>query len=173
VLLLDDVISAVDAETSKHIVENCFNSPLMADRTIIIASHAVEALAPLAGHSVFLDDGKAIWTGTGPELLESEHMNHLKTESHKLSEPEPEPEATKERRQSVNKDSNLDFGLKEAVPKTPKQLIIEEQRAKGAVDLHHWRDLKRFNGATFFWSLLITMLLLAALAPVAERRVLE
>jgi ABC-type Na+ transport system ATPase subunit NatA len=76
-IVLDDVISAVDAHTSQHIINKCFQSPLMAGRTIIIASHAVEALAPLADQAIYLDEGRVQWQGTGPELLESEHMSHL------------------------------------------------------------------------------------------------
>lgn len=80
-ILLDDVISAVDAQTSQHILKHCFQSSLMTGRTIIIASHAVESLAPLADKAIFLEDGTAKWQGLGPDLLESECMAHLKTGS--------------------------------------------------------------------------------------------
>lgn len=201
IILLDDVISAVDAQTSKHIVEHCFSSPLMAGRTIIIASHAVEALAPLAYHSVFLDDGRAVWTGSGQELLESEHMKHLKTDPKRINyENSENPDSEKEigidqKDTGYAADNGIDpnipakpgsvfsslgekkamdkFELKEAISKTPKQLILEEGRDKGTVEFRHWRDLKRFNGTNVFWAGALTLLLLSTIFPVVEKTVLE
>jgi len=187
-ILLDDVISAVDAQTSKHIVENCFASPLMQGRTIIIASHAVESLAPLAHHSIFLEDGKTVWTGPGKELLESEHMKHLKTDrapaagleavvDDKAASEEPDKEKLEARRQSLaesgEKADAANFEIKEAIPKTPKQLILEEKRDQGTVDFRHWRDLKKFNGTNIFWTGAIALLLVSTLLPVIEKSVLE
>ena len=200
-ILLDDVISAVDAQTSKHIVENCFASPLMQGRTVIIASHAVESLAPLAHHSIFLEDGKTVWTGPGKELLESEHMKHLKTDrapaaghevvveknvppgvgetaaTETLDKEKLDKEKLEARRQSLaepgEKADAANFEIKEAIPKTPKQLILEEKRDQGTVDFRHWRDLKKFNGTNLFWTGAIALLLVSTLLPVIEKSVLE
>ena len=172
VLLLDDVISAVDAQTSKHIVKHCFNSDLMAGRTVIIASHAVETLAPLANHAIFLDDGKAIWSGSGADLLASEHMAHLKTTA---SDIQPAPDAIEgdlaDEKELWEKAHS--FKVLEAVPKTPKQLIVEEKRATGTVDTRHWVDLKKASGSNIFWVGMAMLLLLSVLGPVAERHALE
>ena len=203
IILLDDVMSAVDAQTSKHIIEHCFSSPLMAGRTVIIASHAVEALAPLAHHSVFLDDGKAVWTGPGKDLLESEHMKHLKTESkwvdfNDADVSEKDASIAKNEKIAIsgaNNDKALDsrlsdrkssissesadkkdkdkFEIKEAFPKTPKQLLLEEGRDTGTIEFRHWRDLKRFNGTNLFWTGAIFLLIVGALLPVIEKSVLE
>jgi hypothetical protein len=104
-------------------------------------------------------------------MLETSHMAHLKTES-KSSNEEP---VLAERRESL-KDAEADkesFEIKEQIPKTPRQLIIEEQRNKGTIDFNHWRDLKKFNGNNWFWTAAIALLFISSLAPVAERRVLE
>jgi len=169
VLLLDDVISAVDAQTSKHIIQHCFNSELTKNRTIIIASHAVESLAPLAGHAVFLNDGRAVWSGTGAELLDSTHMAHLKTETAPAAEPTDLDIGEKIALEAGDESA---FQIKEAVPKTPKQLLIEENRQKGSVSAQHWTELKRFNGKNLFWTALILLLCASVLLPVAERRTL-
>lgn len=148
----------------------------MTGRTVIIASHAVEALAPLAQHAVFLDSGGIAWQGTGDKLLNSEHMAHLKTDESttRIGPEEVDPGFQAERRRSSVADLPADIlDLKEAIPKTPRQLIIDEDRAKGAVDLHHWRDLSRFNGSRLFWTSLVLVMSASCLAPVAERRVLE
>lgn len=46
ILLLDDVLSAVDAHTSQHIYTQCFLGPLMQDRTIILVSHHTQLVLP-------------------------------------------------------------------------------------------------------------------------------
>ena len=171
VILLDDVISAVDAQTSQHIVQHCFKSPLMTERTLIIASHAVESLAPLANQAILLDDGKAVWQGTGPQLLESEHMAHLQTESYK-NEIDSSPDRTENIEAQIPHTVDI-FTMKEAIPKTPKQIILEEQRAKGNVDLYRWRDLLNLNGSNLFWATIVILMLAGCLAPVADKRVLE
>ncbi|WWC65637.1 uncharacterized protein I303_108257 [Kwoniella dejecticola CBS 10117] len=196
-MLLDDVISAVDAQTSKHIVEHCFKSPLMAGRTVIIASHAIESLAPLAQHSIFLDDGKCIFTGTGLDLLDSEHMSHLKTESRLPSRvPSRRPSITGMPEEFTNMAKDIatnsvheaddknevseksmeqakNFQVKESVAKTPRQLILEEQRSSGSVDLQHWKNLFKLNGGKFYWSTLISIIVISVLLPVASRSVLS
>ncbi|WWC93054.1 uncharacterized protein L201_008018 [Kwoniella dendrophila CBS 6074] len=193
-LLLDDVISAVDAQTSKHIVQHCFKSPLMRERTIIIASHAIEALAPLAKHAIYLDDGRCIFTGDGRGLLNSEHMTHLKTESRVQSKASSRitsttnlselnapitssvgkskgPEKNEVSEKSIEQTKR--FVIKEAIPKTPRQLILEEERASGQVDLKHWRNLLALNGSGVYWVTVMLLMSASTLSPVAERTVLS
>nr|XP_019009148.1 ABC transporter ABCC.6 [Kwoniella pini CBS 10737]OCF47929.1 ABC transporter ABCC.6 [Kwoniella pini CBS 10737] len=195
-LLLDDVISAVDAQTSKHIVQHCFNSPLMSGRTIIIASHAIESLAPLAVHSIYLDNGRCIFNGTGRELLNSEHMSHLKTESrlpsrlpsrmpsfadsstqppvHSIPLREafsPGLEKNEVSEKSIKQAEN--FEIRESIAKTPRQLILEEHRVSGTVDLQHWKNLLKLNGGGIYWTILTFIIITSTLLPVAERSVLS
>ncbi|OXG17327.1 ABC transporter ABCC.6 [Cryptococcus neoformans Tu401-1] len=190
VLLLDDVISAVDAQTSQHIIKHCFNSSLMNGRTVILASHAVETLAPLAAHAIYLDDGRCLWQGSGWQLLETGHMAHLKTESRSPSRfPSrlPSSEDLKAEAKNYRKDKKKDekpaslnvqaakekFEIREAIPKTPKQLVIEEERAVGAVELIHWKNLLKFNGNGVYWAAAFTLMMAAVLAPVCERMTLS
>lgn len=42
VVLLDDVLSAVDSSTAAHIVDNCLNGPLLEGRTVILVTHFVK-----------------------------------------------------------------------------------------------------------------------------------
>ncbi|WVQ96554.1 hypothetical protein IAU59_003659 [Kwoniella sp. CBS 9459] len=188
-LLLDDVISAVDAQTSKHIINHCFRSPLLEGRTVIIASHAVESLAPLAHKAIYLDGGRCIWQGNGRELMDSEHMSHLRSESRMPSRmPSRLPSSTEvtknaEIASSSSEDDNGDgpssendaekFEIAEQVPKTPRQLILEEHRETGEVDTEHWKNLLKFNGGGFYWTVVIAILLATTLSPVGEKRVLS
>ncbi|ORX37959.1 P-loop containing nucleoside triphosphate hydrolase protein [Kockovaella imperatae] len=170
ILVLDDIISAVDAQTSKHIIQECFQSDLTAGRTIILASHAVESIAPLAENAIFLHEGKASWQGTGPELLKSEHMLHLKTSGAAEATPE---ETIIDETTSTLFGTCTEYVVKPRNAKTPKELVIEEQRSKGNVGVEHWWKLKRANGGNVFWTMMTVLLLVSGLAPVAERGVLE
>ncbi|PPQ71819.1 hypothetical protein CVT26_007733 [Gymnopilus dilepis] len=52
ILLLDDVLAALDVHTSKWIVEKCFQGDLMQGRTVILITHHVELVSPIADHIV-------------------------------------------------------------------------------------------------------------------------
>jgi ABC-type multidrug transport system ATPase subunit len=149
----------------------------MVGRTVIIASHAVEALAPLADQAIFLDAGRVVWQGDGSALMDSEHMAHLKTEKEQHPQEqkseEPNLELLEKRRGSENPQDAQTFEIKEAPPKTPRQLIMDEARAKGNVDLRHWRELMGFNGGKVFWEIMTALLLGSSIMPIVERRVLE
>lgn len=144
----------------------------MAGRTVIMATHSVESLAPLASHTVFLDDGQAIWQGTGNELLESRHMAHLKTASSSEENYCPAGQVM-EKQESQDMKEMKPFEIKEATPKTPKQLIIEEKQARGSVDLKYWQELLHFNGNSLFWVAVIIVTVATCLVPVARQRTLE
>ncbi|KAM0754516.1 P-loop containing nucleoside triphosphate hydrolase protein [Meredithblackwellia eburnea MCA 4105] len=45
VVLLDDILSAVDSNTVSHIVEHCLNGDLLAGRTVILVTHFVKLCA--------------------------------------------------------------------------------------------------------------------------------
>ncbi|KPV72284.1 uncharacterized protein RHOBADRAFT_39718 [Rhodotorula graminis WP1] len=72
VLLLDDVLSAVDAHTAAHIYENCLKGPLLKNRTVILVSHHVALTAPGAAHVVQLANGRVAFSGSRAQFLDSD-----------------------------------------------------------------------------------------------------
>lgn len=172
ILLLDDVISAVDAQTSQHIIQHCFQSDLMKGRTIIIASHAVESVCPLASRAVFLDDGRAVWQGSGPDLLSSEHMAHLQTVSEAVTTSSPLYELSSQSKEG-GLENREEFVIHETIHRTPKQLIEEESRGSGALAMNLWKELAGFVGRWPFWTLMTALMLGACLMPIAVQRILE
>lgn len=180
-ILLDDVISAVDAQTSQHILKHCFQSPLMAGRTIIVASHAVESLAPLADKAIFLEDGTAKWQGRGHDLLESEYMAHLKTgdSSHSLaSEYVAGTSASTAvvegfEQSALARKGTENFVVQRAPLKTPRQILVDENKIKGAVDAKYWIELVKMNGGPLFFVTYVAFSLLAMSGPIVTRVILK
>ncbi|KAF8312106.1 P-loop containing nucleoside triphosphate hydrolase protein [Clavulina sp. PMI_390] len=70
-LLLDDVLSALDAETENHIFQSLFASHgLLKERTVVLATHNIHHL-PNSDRVIVLEEGKIISHGTYNELVDS------------------------------------------------------------------------------------------------------
>ncbi|KAG8463488.1 hypothetical protein KFE25_004999 [Diacronema lutheri] len=72
VYLLDDVLSAVDAEVGMHIVNECV-SRLLADKTIILVTHHTQWLR-LAHSGVLMRDGVIEAQGSPAQLVAAGHI---------------------------------------------------------------------------------------------------
>ncbi|KAJ8082215.1 hypothetical protein PM082_008062 [Marasmius tenuissimus] len=68
-LLLDDVLAALDVHTAKWIVEKCFNGELVKGRTVIIVTHNVAMVRPLADYVISLHDGRVSSQGSVTDAL--------------------------------------------------------------------------------------------------------
>lgn len=174
-LILDDVISAVDATTSQHIVKHCFQSDLTAGRTIIIASHAVEALAPISHQALFLQDAKVVFCGTGSELLSSPHMAHLVADKFgpDLGTLDDSRDIQPASNPAESSEDVPTFEVKESSPKTPRQLIEDETRGDGALSGAVWFKTLWSCGGVWYWSMLAVMLLAVNLMGLFQGKVLE
>lgn len=174
-MILDDVISAVDAQTAQHIVRHCFRSDLMAGRTVIIASHAVEALALLAHRAVFLQDGRAVWQGSGNDLLECQYMAHLRADGASGAVGDvQDAQAAHVASDLLGKPYSLDrFEVNLEVHKTPRQLIVDENRGIGQTNFRLWTDLAKRNGGVLFWVTSLMFLVVASVLPVVRGKILE
>uniref|UniRef100_A0A0W0FN82 P-loop containing nucleoside triphosphate hydrolase protein n=1 Tax=Moniliophthora roreri TaxID=221103 RepID=A0A0W0FN82_MONRR len=70
ILLLDDVLAALDVHTAKWIVDKCLRGELMKGRTVILVTHNVPLTAPLAEFVITVKDGKVTSTGTIDAVME-------------------------------------------------------------------------------------------------------
>ncbi|KAL0565313.1 hypothetical protein V5O48_016710 [Marasmius crinis-equi] len=68
-LLLDDVLAALDVHTSKWIVEKCFKGDLVRGRTVILVTHNVAMVQPLADYVISLSDGRVASQGSISDAL--------------------------------------------------------------------------------------------------------
>ncbi|PIL29209.1 ATP-binding cassette transporter [Ganoderma sinense ZZ0214-1] len=83
ILLLDDVLAALDIHTGRWIVEKCFKGDLVRGRTIILVTHNVALVQPIADFVVALgNDGRIVSQGSLERALkeDSELLEELKTD---------------------------------------------------------------------------------------------
>ncbi|KAG9720807.1 bile acid-transporting ATPase, partial [Aureobasidium melanogenum] len=70
-VLLDDVLSAVDAHTSKWIFEKALMGPLMLNRTCILVTHSTTLCLPHAAFAAVLDNGRVSTQGSARDVIMS------------------------------------------------------------------------------------------------------
>lgn len=86
VILLDDVLSALDVHTSKFIVDNLFKGSLIKNRTIILVTHHVGLASQVAEFLLTVEDGRVRSQGSISELK--------RVQSGLFKEPEGQGEST-------------------------------------------------------------------------------
>ncbi|KAJ7123848.1 P-loop containing nucleoside triphosphate hydrolase protein [Mycena crocata] len=71
ILLLDDVLAALDVHTSKWIVEKCFSGELVQNRTVILVTHNVALAAPIADFTISVGlNGRILSQGSVADALQ-------------------------------------------------------------------------------------------------------
>ncbi|KAF9813950.1 hypothetical protein IEO21_05386 [Rhodonia placenta] len=71
ILLLDDILAALDVHTARHIMEHCFKGDLIRGRTILLVTHNVALATPVAGFIVAMGiDGRVYSQGSLSDALE-------------------------------------------------------------------------------------------------------
>ncbi|CAE6396057.1 unnamed protein product [Rhizoctonia solani] len=194
ILLLDDVLSAVDAHTASHLFEKCLRGPLMNGRTAILVSHHVQLVAPGASYVVALDNGRVLFTGPQSEFIGSPVMQRI-SHSTDIDEKEQPIEATIEdvaevaahstepsgqsisgesdavtlvKSVSLDKDNSALSGSAPVKKSIPRKLIEDEARAVGRVRLEIWQSYFRACGSFIYWAIFSVVILGGSLTPVLE-----
>ncbi|KAJ7089016.1 P-loop containing nucleoside triphosphate hydrolase protein [Mycena epipterygia] len=125
ILLLDDVLAALDVHTSVWIVRNCLSGDLLVGRTVILVTHNVDITAPIAVYCVNVRNGTVWDQGLVSEVMAANR--HLRTAA----------EVTDEATEKVE-----DLVAAKEVAKTEGgKLIVSEEVAIGHVS---WRSMKPY-----------------------------
>lgn len=198
VLLLDDVLSAVDAHTAHAIMTNCLQGPIVEGRTVLIVSHHTALVSPAAAYIVALENGDVKFSGTGKEFVASNLSDELDeedaqarpTDSEQKEEKTIEENSVKPANKSVlnlssacaestapdsetsslaPEDDEVVNGTLGDKQKTPRKLIEDEKRARGRITWAVWKTYFNALGGPIWWLLFILSLGLAMLVPVAEK----
>lgn len=161
ILLLDDVLSAVDSHTARWIFEKCLCGDLVKDRTVILVTHYVNLCAPAAKFMVLLRNGRVVRSGAVKDVLAKEKLDDPDAEpvlvdksEDTLSQPAAvEPEAT----ETIVEDSALPESEEVKVVESKSgKLMIDEDLQSGIVG---WSTYALYLGALggfLFWFAYLT-----------------
>lgn len=138
ILLLDDVLAALDTSTARWIVEKCFNGKLLYGRTVILVTHHTALLAPLAKRVISVTNGEVT---SKSSLIEAISQNRFLVEELGYKDPKVEVDVTGEPSIAFNADTAPD----------KVQLIATEETAIGSTS---WDAVWLFIGSmTKSWSI--------------------
>ncbi|KAF8583290.1 P-loop containing nucleoside triphosphate hydrolase protein [Ramaria rubella] len=184
VLLLDDVLSAVDAHTAHHLYENCLQGELLRGRTVVLVSHHVQLCSPGASYVVALDNGRVTFAGDSQTFRSSGVMDGLvqsdnAEKKNKAIEPVPEVQdsqiakALEDTEPESESSSTVAPGSDEEIKvvmgkKGSRRLIEEEKRAVGRISRDIWQTYILACGGRLYWSVFVVGMVLAAASPVLE-----
>ncbi|KAK2766653.1 hypothetical protein FQN54_005965 [Arachnomyces sp. PD_36] len=162
ILVMDDLFSALDAHTGRHLYEHAIMGELCQGRTRILVTHHVSLALPRTDYLVVLEDGGVKLAGSVDEL--SPHISDVLAETGGDNE-EAAAEDTeltedggnlkkilsnKSRRRSSVVNGDADATKREV----PKKFIEDEQRETGAIDLAVYKEYIKKSGGPLVMGLI-------------------
>ncbi|KDQ10123.1 hypothetical protein BOTBODRAFT_36553 [Botryobasidium botryosum FD-172 SS1] len=122
IILLDDVLSALDMHTTRWIVDKCFSGDLVQGRTIILVTHHISMVGPISHFIVSLGaDGKLASRGTTFDALNKNSAQALQMRM--TQEPGVKP-AIEEEYGAIEQDQRM-------ANKSPDALMTIEEKGQG------------------------------------------
>lgn len=163
VILLDDVLAALDVHTAKWIVDKALCGDLVKGRTVLLVSHNIALAAPIASFVVLLGrHGTVSATGSVSDVLKKDSF--LRTQLEKARE-----EAREEEEGDIDlKAEEAGKGEDEMTKQASGKLIIAEEKAKGRAELAAFMLYIRGIGGPLVWSIFIIALSAAMLVKVGQ-----
>ncbi|KAF8477848.1 hypothetical protein JB92DRAFT_2801159 [Gautieria morchelliformis] len=139
ILLLDDVLAALDVHTARFIVDECLQGDLLRGRTTILVTHNVAMVASITDFVVSLGlDGRIATQGTASEaLMKDDKLLGEVTDTSEITE------KVEEAMDPVGPEKKDNAGV--------AKLVVEEEVALGHVS---WPALKLYVsslGGLVFW----------------------
>ncbi|QRV83260.1 ABC transporter [Ceratobasidium sp. AG-Ba] len=156
VVLMDDVLSAVDSHTAEQIVKRCFLGPIMKHRTVVLVTHHVDLVLPAVSWVVKMNEGQIEAQGTVAQLRESGALALSRAGQKELEVTEEEAPAVIEG--TGPKDPN----------KAARKLVDEEKKSTGTVKLIVY---KTYLSAASYWifSILVLFLFMDQLTQLLQK----
>ncbi|KAI0711801.1 P-loop containing nucleoside triphosphate hydrolase protein [Cerioporus squamosus] len=134
ILLLDDILAALDVHTSRHIVEKCLKGDILRGRTIILVTHNVAMVIPVTDFVVDMGpDGRILSQGS----LDSA----LSRDSKLLKEIEEEQKVLEKAEQEIDKVDEIEKG--EKAKQSSGKLVVAEEVEEGHVG---WKAIALYFG---------------------------
>ncbi|KAI4331178.1 hypothetical protein MLD38_029388 [Melastoma candidum] len=139
VLVLDDVLSAVDARVALWILDNAIRGSLIEKKTCILCTHNAQAIS-VADVVVVMEKGHAVWVGSPTDLVTSRYTALCPTVLQNVSLLQDQL-VSLEAEEVVCQDSNFQSSTGEA-----QDIIEEEERKEGSVELYVYKSYAKFSG---------------------------
>ncbi|KAG2206947.1 hypothetical protein INT47_008416 [Mucor saturninus] len=163
-VLMDDVLSAVDAHTAKHLYEKCLLGPLMKGRTRILITHHVKLCLKGSAYIAHIEGGRANLYGTPNELRESGKLATIIESEEEIVHIEEDAEEEKAIEDTL--PPAIETGIKDS--KKPRALVEEETRATGMVKFRLYKLYIQMVGSPLFWFVMIVLVLGSRGLDIAE-----
>ncbi|QRV95975.1 ABC transporter [Ceratobasidium sp. AG-Ba] len=145
VVLLDDILSAVDSHTAEHLVSRCLLGPLVKRRTVVLITHHVDLVLPAAGWVVRIKEGRIEAQGVVETVRES---GMLPVTSEKQVTSDEEPQGQENQKEAEKKDEK----------KLARKLVEDEKKSTGSVTTQVYMT---YLSAASYWLFALLVLLLA------------
>ncbi|KAJ2724130.1 hypothetical protein GGI07_002165 [Coemansia sp. Benny D115] len=193
ILLIDDCLSAVDAHTGKHILNQCLvgETPLMKGRTRVLVTHHVSACLPHSDYVAVLKDGRVSMSGSPLELQRLGHFaNEILTQQDvQLSVIESPLASDDEEPQTVENSSNVNDTKTEDMYNSERSaevaqrrgenpdgdlselegtLVDDEEREQGYVRPGVWLDYMRMCGPSWYWALILVFIFITRATSILQ-----
>uniref|UniRef100_A0A671RWW0 Multidrug resistance-associated protein 4 n=1 Tax=Sinocyclocheilus anshuiensis TaxID=1608454 RepID=A0A671RWW0_9TELE len=180
IYLLDDPLSAVDAEVGRHLFEQCICG-ILKDKPRILVTHQLQYLKA-ANQILVLKEGHMVARGTYSELLRSgvDFTSLLKKDEEEEGEKGEAPRSPRSRtlsQNSVRSHSSSVLSVKNEsnqLPAEPVHTVAEETRTEGTIGLHmYWKYFRAGANVLMLILLVLLNLLSFMLIPATEQEKLD
>lgn len=157
ILLLDDVLAALDVHTAKWIVDEALQGDLIQGRTVLLVTHNISLTAPIAGHVLVL-------TRHGTVSAQGPVSEVLKRDSRLRAQVEKEREGVDEAIETKSDESinAVDRADTEVAKKSTGKLVVAEEKAMGQVERAAIKLYFSSFGGPFVWLLVVGTRVLGA-----------
>ncbi|KAL2004890.1 hypothetical protein VTN00DRAFT_3163 [Thermoascus crustaceus] len=167
ILIMDDLFSAVDAHTGRHLYEHALTGELAQNRTRILVTHHVALCLPRTDYFVSLEDGSVKHAGTVEELRRTNNLADILVQEQEAEAADVESEdedlsngngvSLQKVVSNRSHRSSIVNGNGEATKRAaPKKFVEEEKRETGAISLSIYKEYFKTGGGIPFWVLVVT-----------------
>ncbi|KAL4866504.1 hypothetical protein BDV12DRAFT_210434 [Aspergillus spectabilis] len=145
ILIMDDIFSALDAETGRHVYEHAVTGELGHGRTRILVTHHVGLCLPRTDYCVLIENGGISHAGTVEELKSTGGLTELQG----TAEVSRERPAVPQEPPKIKRSSAASAGRRSSVfsIQTIKKFMQEEKRETGSISMKVYTTyLNKGNG---------------------------
>ncbi|CAI2174221.1 16345_t:CDS:10 [Funneliformis geosporum] len=188
-ILIDDALSAVDANTAKHLINECLSGPLMHKRTRILVTNHLNLALSNASYMVAINNGQIAVKGEVSELYDSGSIfQFLKRKPEEyvsekviISETNPIENAIGTCKPSqipsegisiIVKEDSIDENITNKRPNDefnkPRVLVQEEGKESGKIKLGVYLKYLESNGNYLFWIMALILFISTRTAQILE-----